>query len=94
MEDSRARFNRGHNSAPSHPESKNFRAMLAELEAGGVLVDLCTEDGGLTTGRVTVVATDHLVVVDIRGAETYLPIEKVVLAIIDVEQRRESPPFG
>lgn len=67
--------------------SVTMRARLAEHEQSGALVDVITSAGTSIRGRIKVVATDHVVVADGSGRDTYLPTSRIAVVF-----SRRPPP--
>lgn len=63
------------------PAAATFRARLAEFEQSGARVEVVTDSGAAHTGRIEVVATDHVVVADDNWSRLYLPVELVAVVI-------------
>lgn len=62
--------------------AKTFKARLAELEHTGETVTLVLADSRLDLdGRITVAASDHCVVEEVDGSQTYVPIGQICLII-------------
>jgi hypothetical protein len=52
---------------------ESFAAHLHELAASGSSVGVLLGDGGILTGRIEIVANDHVVVVDRDAREVFVP---------------------
>lgn len=73
----------------SRPAAATFRARLAELEQEGASVEVMTRDGAGATGRIDLVASDHLVVEDQGGPRFYLPLAAVAVVFSRFPPRRD-----
>jgi hypothetical protein len=67
--------------------SITLRARLGEHEHDGSLVDVVTSTGASFRGRITVVATDHVVVADGSGRDTLVPTSRIAVVF-----SRRPPP--
>lgn len=68
--------------------SVTLRARLGEHEHDGALVDVFTSAGMSFRGRITVVATDHVVVADGSGRDTFLPTSRIAVVFSRRPPRR------
>jgi len=66
-------------SLPSGVET--FRAVLHEHAASGMVVRLALPGGDMAIGKVVVVATDHVQMLDVDGRRLVVPL-KLVLAVV------------
>jgi hypothetical protein len=70
------------------PASLTFKARLAEYELSGERLTVAAPSmAAIIEGRITVAATDHLVVLDDLGAEWILPLSAVTMVIRTLPRR-------